>query len=241
MQIYKQYKNVKLYVGKNVDEIAETVANKIIALVRSKPRCSLGLSANKALLPIYKKLIEDYQQNRTNYKRVKTFNSSELLNLNQDYRSSCAYFMANNFFNLMKLKRLHIYFPITIKQDNEFSRYDRIVSSLNGLDIQLITLTKIQADGYDPTDIAQSTHLSERKIYNFDLKKIVPGVVIITGLRIMQNSKHLILIATKKSDAEFIKKLFSTRYQASNPYRMLSNHRNFSIYTTRSVYRLVNK
>ena len=88
---------MKIIVYENKDQLGK-VAAILIAAEILKPECVLGMATDSPL-PIYKSLVDLYNQGDINFSKVRTFNLDEYVGLERTHEQSYYRFMFDNFFS----------------------------------------------------------------------------------------------------------------------------------------------
>ena len=133
---------MKVYIGKNYDEMSRIAANVLSAQVMMKPDCVLGLATGSTPLPLYRELIEREKAGRIDLSRVRSANLDESKGLSGDHDQSYRYFMNDNLFNHVDIDKDFTFVPDGLAEDAEAecAAYDEIVEGLGFADLQLLGL-----------------------------------------------------------------------------------------------------
>jgi len=232
---------MELIIKENKNEIGIEIAKIIINEVRLNPRCVLGLATGSSPLPIYENLIKFSKEENIDFSEVTTFNLDEYLGINKEDKNSYRYFMYENLFKYLNIKKENINFP----SEENYLIYDDLILSKGGIDIQLLG---IGANGHiafnEPyTNKDSKTHivnLTKKTIEDnsrfFDSIDLVPKKAITMGLNTISKSKKVILIATGKNKSEAIKKVLEEKYIESIPASLLNEIDNSFIYLDKECY-----
>ena len=127
--------NVKNYIAGG--KIAAEILVKAICL---KPSSVLGLATGSSPEGTYDALVESYRRGGVSFEYVKTVNLDEYVGLPPASPQSYHYFMWKNLFSRVniKLENTHIPNGMTKNPEEECTRYDKLIESLGGIDIQLL-------------------------------------------------------------------------------------------------------
>lgn len=139
-KIKERTDKMKLIEAKNYADLSRKAANIISAQVILSPRSVLGLATGSTPIGTYKQLIEWYQKGDIDFSNVKTVNLDEYWGLSGDNPQSYRYFMDENFFNHINIKKENTFVPNGMAKDaeEECRRYDELISNLGGIDLQLL-------------------------------------------------------------------------------------------------------
>jgi len=224
------------------NQINETIANEIVALVNKNPKVVLGLATGSSPVGMYKKLIEAYQAKKVSFKDVVTFNLDEYVGLEPTHDQSYHYFMFDNLFNHIDIKKENTHFA------NDYKDYDGEIAKFGGVELQVLG---IGSNGHiafnEPgTSFDSLTHvvtLTESTIKDnarfFASIDDVPKQAISMGLKSIMNAKRIVLIATGANKAKAIARLAAGEYGEDLPVSILKNHPNCTIYVDKDAYSLV--
>ena len=222
------------------DEIEKEMANIFIDEIKKNPRCVLGFATGSSPLGIYKNIIDAYKKGEISFKEVTTFNLDEYIGLDENNEQSYRYFMNHNLFNHIDINMANTHVPSGFtKDDAEAIKYDKLIESKGGIDIQLLGLG---SDGHiafnEPgTSFDSMTHiveLTEQTIKDnsrfFERIEDVPTKACTMGLKSIMNAKKIVLIATGKSKREVVHKLLDGGISEDIPVSILKKHNDATIY-----------
>ena len=174
----------------------------------------LGLPTGSTPLLTYKYLIKFNQENLVSFENVITFNMDEYVNLDANHEQSYSYFMHNNFFNYIDIKKENINL-LNGNSNNlklECSNYENKIKSYGGIDL---FLCGIGSDGHIAFNEPGSSFESETRIKTlceetiidnsrfFEDPSMVPKRALTVGLKTISNAKEIIIMANglKKANA----------------------------------------
>ena len=108
--------------------------------VRENPRSVLGLATGASPVGMYAELSRRCRAGQITFRDVTTVNLDEYYGLTPDHEMSYRYFMEKNFFSLIDIPRENTHLPngASLSPALECSRYDRLIESLGGIDLQLL-------------------------------------------------------------------------------------------------------
>ena len=87
------------------EKLSRQAANIISAQVIIKPDCVLGLATGSSPIGTYKQLIDWYKKGDVDFSQTTSVNLDEYVGLDSSNNQSYRYFMDNNFFNHINIKR----------------------------------------------------------------------------------------------------------------------------------------
>ena len=153
---------MRIYKTKNYDEMSRKAANIISAQIILKPESVLGLATGSSPIGTYKQLIEWYNKGDLDFSQIRSINLDEYKGLPADNDQSYAYFMRHNLFDHVNIKSVNTFIPNGMEADveKECSRYNAIIRSMGGIDLQLLGIGNNGHIGFnEPSDsFAKETH-----------------------------------------------------------------------------------
>ena len=131
---------MKLIAAKDYADLSRKAANIISAQVIMKPSAVLGLATGSTPLGAYRQLIDWYQKGDVDFSRAVSVNLDEYLGLSGAQEQSYRYFMDQNFFSHINIRRECTFVPDGLAGDPqaECARYNQIIRGLGGIDLQLL-------------------------------------------------------------------------------------------------------
>ena len=228
---------------KNYEEMSALAADIIGAQVLLKPRCVLGLATGSSPIGTYQKLIEAYRQGRLDFSQVRTVNLDEYCGLTGDNPQSYRYFMDHQLFSQVNIPRENTFLPDGMAQDmeEESRRYETLVASLGGVDLQLLGIGHNGHIGFnEPTDsfpptvhqveLTESTIQANSRL--FDRIEDVPTQAITMGVGTILKADKILLIAgaDKKS---IVEEALYGKVTPQVPASVLQLHRDVTVITCR--------
>lgn len=229
-----------LYKVKDYDKMSQKAANIIAAQIITKPNCVLGLATGSTPIGTYKSLISKYEQGDLDFSEVKTVNLDEYKGLTQENEQSYYYFMYHNLFRHINIKMEHTNIPngTVFDSKKECLRYETLIDSLGGIDLQLLGLGHDGHIGFnEPNDFFdKETHcssLTEQTISAnqrfFSSIDEVPHQAYTMGIGTIMKAKKVLLIVSGKDKAEILKKVCCGPVTPLVPASILQFHPNATI------------
>ena len=131
---------IRFIYGKTNEEASVSAAHVIADIVKAKPECVLGLATGSSPINTYRELIRMYNEEGLSFKNVRSVNLDEYVGLAPDHDQSYAYFMNENLFKHIDIDKANTNLPSGLAADPalECKRYDDVIESMGGVDIQLL-------------------------------------------------------------------------------------------------------
>ncbi|SHK26523.1 glucosamine-6-phosphate deaminase [Anaerobranca californiensis DSM 14826] len=206
---------MKIIYANDYQTMSRKAANILSAQVILNPKSVLGLATGSTPLGIYQQLIEWYRKGDIDFSQVKTVNLDEYCGLSPENEQSYFYYMYHNFFKHIniQLKNVHIPNGLETDKEKECRRYNYIIKSLGGIDLQLLGLGHNGHIGFNEPNEAfeKETHcvkLAEETIAAnsrfFSSLDEVPTHAYTMGIKSIMQAKKILLIASGESKAEIL-------------------------------------
>ncbi|MDY4856919.1 MAG: glucosamine-6-phosphate deaminase [Candidatus Ventricola sp.] len=235
---------------KNYDEMSRKAAAIIAAQVIHKPDCVLGLATGGTPVGTYKNLVEWYKSGDLDFSEVSTVNLDEYRGLPREHRESYWSFMHRNLFDHVNIPQDRINLPdgTNMDADAECKRYDAVIASMGGVDLQLLGIGHDGHIGFnEPSDaFDMGTHcvdLTEETIEAnkrfFASRDEVPRQAYTMGTHTIMSARKVLMIVSGKDKAGIIKKAFFGPVTPHVPASILQMHPNFVLVADEDALSLV--
>ncbi len=201
--------------AKNYEDMSAKAANIMAAQITLKPDSVLGLATGSTPEGLYSNLIKKYEAGELDFSKIKTVNLDEYKGLTRDHDQSYYYFMNDKLFNHVNIDKANTNVPDGTKEDGEAecARYEALIDSLGGTDIQLLGIGGNGHIGFNEPDdsFIRDTHcvkLTDSTIEAnsrfFASKDDVPKYAYTMGIGSIMKSKKILLVASGKGKAQAI-------------------------------------
>ena len=226
---------MRIIKAKNYEEMSRKAANIFFSQIIFKPKSILGLATGSSVLGLYENLIKGYKDGDLDFSEVKTVNLDEYVGLAVTNDQSYRYYMENNLFNHINIKKENTNLPDGLAKDTdaECKRYDKCIEDLGGIDIQLLGLGHNGHVGFnEPGDIfVKGTHvitLDDSTIKAnarfFADEKAVPRQAVTMGIQNIMLARKLVLCVSGKQKAKILKDVLFGEITPKIPGSVLQLH-----------------
>lgn len=226
---------MRIYRAKDYDEMSRKAANIIAAQMTLKPDSVLGLATGSTPIGTYRELIARYNQGDIDFSRIKTANLDEYRGLPRENDQSYYYFMYENLFRHVNIDMANTNIPNGMEPDSdtECARYEKVIESLGGVDLQLLGLGHNGHIGFnEPADhFARMTNCVNLQASTIEANKRffesadqVPKQAYTMGIGTIMKAKKILLVASGKDKAEIVKKAFCGPICPQVPASILQLH-----------------
>lgn len=231
---------MRIYEAKDYNDLSRKAANIISAQIIMKPNAVLGLATGSSPIGTYKQLIEWYRKGDLDFSEVHTINLDEYKGLGPQDEQSYAHFMHTHFFDHINIKPENTNIPdgLETDEDKECQRYNRIISSYGGIDLQLLGIGCNGHIGFNEPGIAfeKETHcvkLSENTIDAnarfFTSRAEVPQYAYSMGIKSIMQAKKILLIASGENKSEALYNSLWGPISPAVPASILQLHNNVTV------------
>ena len=186
---------------------ANHVARRIIEAKPTKENpFVLGLPTGSTPLPMYKKLIQFVKDGIISFENVITFNMDEYVGLEATHEQSYHYFMYENFFNHIDIKKENINILDGMAEDYkaECARFEEKIKEVGGIDL---FLGGIGPDGHiafnEPgsslssrtrdKELTTDTILANSRFFGGDVNK-VPKLALTVGVGTILDAREVLIM-----------------------------------------------
>ncbi|MDD2807304.1 MAG: glucosamine-6-phosphate deaminase [Patescibacteria group bacterium] len=233
---------MNIIVAKNYDDLSAHAAAIVADQIIKKPNSVLGLATGATQLGLYQKLVELYHQGSLSFSQVTTFNLDEYFGLANDDSQSYHYFMFENFFKHLDIKKENIFIPagsISMTEVGPYGqKYEAAIKIKGDLDLQILGIGEnghigFNEPGSDFNSVTRLVSLSDNTIKAnarfFSAPEAVPRQAITMGLATIMSARKIILLASGKSKAAAVAQALSGEVSEAVPASVLQRHQNLTI------------
>ena len=231
---------MRIIVTKDYEDMSKKAAAIIAAQVAEKPDCVLGLATGSTPIGTYKNLVEWYENGSLDFSQVRTVNLDEYRGLPRDNDQSYYYFMHDNLFNHVNIDETNTNVPdgTNPDADAECARYEALIASYGGQDLQLLGLGhnghigfNEPAQEFDKTthcvDLQESTIEANKRF--FASADDVPKQAYTMGIGTIMKAKKILVVANGEGKADIVAKAFFGPVTPEVPASILQFHPNVTI------------
>ena len=192
-----------VYVMKKIREFNPTKDRKFV----------LGLPTGSTPLQMYKRLIEFYEKGLVSFEHVVTFNMDEYVGLEANHPQSYHYYMFNNFFNHIDIKKENVNILDGMAENyvEECKNYERKIVEAGGIDL---FLGGVGVDGHiafnEPgssfksrtreKQLTEDTIIANSRFFNNDITK-VPQSALTVGVSTIMDAKEVLIMVEGNNKA----------------------------------------
>ena len=226
---------MKFLAFESYEQMSIKAAGLIAAQITLKENCVLGLATGSTPVGAYTHLSELCSRGELDFSGVRTVNLDEYCGLTAENEQSFRYFMDHNLFNIINIDKANTHVPdgMAVEIDAECRRYDELIESLGGIDLQLLGIGNNGHIGFNEPDgeFSKGTHcvaLSDNTIEAnkrfFNNASEVPRKALTMGMRAILNARKILLIANSPTKEKIIRAAIEGPITSQVPASILQLH-----------------
>lgn len=229
---------MRLIRAKNPIEAGRHTAAVIASQINLKPDCVLGLATGSSPIETYEHLVKWYEQGDVDFSKVRAVNLDEYVGLSAEHDQSYAYFMRHYLFDHVNIDLNNTYIPNGLETDGEKegARYDALIDSLGGVDLQLLGIGPNGHIGFNEpgetfvggthcVDLTDTTIAANSRF--FESIDMVPKQAYSMGIRNIMQAKRIVMVVSGKNKAQAVRDAFCGPITPKVPASVLQLHPDF--------------
>ena len=229
-----------IYKAKNYQDLSRKAANIISAQIIMKPDCVLGLATGSSPIGTYKQLIEWYNKGDLDFAKVTTINLDEYKGLPRTNDQSYYYFMHQHLFDRVNIDPERTNVPNGMEPDaeKECGRYEELIRSLGGVDLQLLGLGHNGHIGFNEpgeafekethcVDLTESTIEANKRF--FASADDVPKQAYTMGIKTIMQAKKILIVVNGENKADIVERAFFGPVTPEVPASILQLHNDVTL------------
>ena len=228
---------MKIIRTKDYEEMSRKAANLISAQILLKPDCVLGLATGSTPIGIYDQLVEWYKKGDLDFSTVKTVNLDEYKGLTRDNEQSYYYFMHHHLFDRVNIDEENTHVPNGKVEngDEECLRYEALIASMGGVDLQLLGLGRNGHIGFNEpaADFPKITHCVDLTESTIEANKRffasadeVPRQAYTMGIGTIMKADKILVVANGEDKADAVAAMVQGKITPEVPASILQLHNN---------------
>ena len=231
---------MKIYKAKDYKDLSRKAANIISAQVIMKPNCVLGLATGSTPIGTYAQLVEWYNKGDLDFSEVTTVNLDEYKGLPRTNDQSYYYFMHQHLFDRVNIDPERTNVPNGMEPDaeKECGRYEELIRSLGGVDLQLLGLGHNGHIGFNEpgeafekethcVDLTESTIEANKRF--FASADDVPKQAYTMGIKTIMQAKKILIVVNGENKADIVERAFFGPVTPEVPASILQLHNDVTL------------
>ncbi len=231
---------MKIIRTKNYEEMSLEAAKIMAAQIVLKPDAVLGLATGSSPIGLYDNLVKWNEQGDLDFSAIRSVNLDEYCGLDGTNDQSYRYFMDTHLFNRVNINKENTNVPNGKAADYaaEGARYDELIASLGGIDMQLLGIGPDGHIGFNEPDefFTKETHVVdldpstiEANARFFASADDVPRQAVTMGMGGIMGAKKVLLIASGASKKEILEKALFGPITPEVPASLLQLHPDLTV------------
>ena len=231
---------MKIYKAKDYKDMSRKAANIISAQVIMKPNCVLGLATGSTPIGTYAQLVEWYNKGDLDFSEVTTVNLDEYKGLPRTNDQSYYCFMHQHLFDRVNIDPERTNVPNGMEPDaeKECGRYEELIRSLGGVDLQLLGLGHNGHIGFNEpgeafekethcVDLTESTIEANKRF--FASADDVPKQAYTMGIKTIMQAKKILIVVNGENKADIVERAFFGPVTPEVPASILQLHNDVTL------------
>ena len=231
---------MKIYKAKDYKDMSRKAANIISAQVIMKPNCVLGLATGSTPIGTYDQLVEWYIKGDLDFSEVTTVNLDEYKGLPRTNDQSYYYFMHQHLFDRVNIDPERTNVPNGMEPDaeKECGRYEELIRSLGGVDLQLLGLghnghigSNEPGEAFEKethcVDLTESTIEASKRF--FASADDVPKQAYTMGIKTIMQAKKILIVVNGENKADIVERAFFGPVTPEVPASILQLHNDVTL------------
>jgi len=236
----QKHRNFTFFIEKDYDALSRRAAEIIGAKIKLKPNAVLGLATGSTPIGAYRELIAAFKAGELDFSSLTSFNLDEYYPISKANDQSYHYFMHDNLFNHVNMRREHIFVPDGEAVDArvECANFEQKIADAGGIELQLLGLGDNGHIAFnEPADsFAQATfHVEldkatiEANSRFFANVNDVPKHALTMGIGTIMQANEILMLISGEKKAEIAEKVLFGEITPRVPGSALQLHQNVTI------------
>lgn len=228
---------------KNYDEMSLRAAKIVAEQIKNKPNSVLGLATGSTPEGMYANLVEMYKKGEISFKNITSVNLDEYYPLDPANDQSYRYFMNYHLFDHVDIDKANTNVPDGTAADPvaEGKRYEALVDSLGGVDLQILGIGRNGHIGFNEPDskLVLDTHVTDLTASTiaansrfFASESDVPRQALTMGIGSIFKAKKIVLMVSGVEKKDAVSALFEGYVDTNFPATMLNLHPDVTLICT---------
>lgn len=231
---------MRIIVAKDYKDMSRKAANIISAQIITKPDCVLGLATGSSPIGTYDQLVEWYEKGNLDFSEVSSVNLDEYRGLDHSHDQSYYYFMHQHLFDRVNINPANTNVPDGTEKDadKECRRYEELIASYGGVDLQLLGLGHNGHIGFNEpaavfdkethcVDLTESTIEANKRF--FASADDVPKQAYTMGIGTIMKAKKILVVVSGEDKADIVAKAFYGEVTPEVPASILQFHQDVTV------------
>ena len=231
---------MKIIIADDYKDMSRKAANYLSAQVILKPGSVIGLATGETPIGTYNQLVNWYKKGDIDFSQTKTVNLDEYKGLPRTNDQSYYYFMHQHLFDRVNIDPERTNVPNGMEPDaeKECGRYEELIRSLGGVDLQLLGLGHNGHIGFNEpgeafekethcVDLTESTIEANKRF--FASADDVPKQAYTMGIKTIMQAKKILIVVNGENKADIVERAFFGPVTPEVPASILQLHNDVTL------------
>lgn len=238
---------MKVVICKDYEDMSKKASEFVISNMMEKPQIKFGFATGSSPIGLYKNLIVAQKEGEISFKYAKSVNLDEYVGIDPSNEQSYSYFMHENLFDHVAIKKENINLPYAPENDEKYAlEYRKVLDEFGQRDIQILGLGPNGHIAFnEPAEklnrrasiikLTESTIEANSRF--FENEDEVPKYALSMGVEEVFNAKTLIVLASGKNKHEAVKRILNDdKISTDLPCGLLNLHPNVYLFVDEEAY-----
>lgn len=238
---------MKVIVCKDYEDMSKKASDLVISNMVEKPQLKFGFATGSSPIGLYKNLIAAQKDGEISFKYAKSVNLDEYVGIDPKNNQSYSYFMYENLFDHVNIKKENIHLPSAPEADEKYAKeYRKELEEFGQRDIQILGLgvnghIAFNEPAENLNKYASIVKLEKSTIEAnsrfFENEEDVPKYALSMGLAEIFDAKTIIVLASGKNKHEAVKRILNDEKITTNlPGGLLNLHPNVYLFVDEEAF-----
>jgi glucosamine-6-phosphate deaminase len=231
---------MRIIEAQDYKDMSRKAANIISAQMILKPESVIGLATGSTPIGVYDQLTEWYKKGDLDFSKIHTVNLDEYKGLPRTNDQSYYYFMHQHLFDRVNIDPERTNVPNGMEPDaeKECGRYEELIRSLGGVDLQLLGLGHNGHIGFNEpgeafekethcVDLTESTIEANKRF--FASADDVPKQAYTMGIKTIMQAKKILIVVNGENKADIVERAFFGPVTPEVPASILQLHNDVTL------------
>lgn len=243
---------MRIYEAADYRGMSRRAANIISAHVILKPACVLGLATGRTPVGAYQQLIEWYRKGDLSFRETRAVNLDEYRGLGPGHPQSYRFFMQEQLFSHIDIRPENTFIPdgLAPDADAECRRYNEVIRTLGGIDLQLLGIGRNGHIGFNEpgrafelethlVDLSASTRAANARFFPDGAE--IPGQAFTMGIKSIMQARRILVAVSGAEKAEIVMRAFTGPVVPGVPCSILQLHPDVTLVGDRAALAALRK
>ena len=216
--------------------LSDAAANEIVSLIKSKPAAVFCLASGATPRLTCQLFVQKVKNEKIDLSQLTMIGLDEWVNIPPDNEGSCHYFFKNELIKPLQIpeKKVYLFDGMSGKLDDECLRVDSVIREKGGIDLMIVGIGMnghigfnepgVSFDKYSHVIDLDETTLTVGQKYFKSKATLQKGITL--GLKHLQESKKVFLLANGTKKAEVVRRTVEEKVTDDFPASIMQTHAN---------------